>query len=534
MPIERMTVVRIVKGVVWLLGACVTLYTVYAIALGLSRSISTFTVSPNPVVRGQSVVVSWKTTGISTDVLLDGEKVPPAGIREVPNLQQNHTFTLVVRNRLGRTEAVPIAVTVKPPPIEVKFDPYPLAVKPGETVTVSWHASRNATEIYIEPLIGNVGHSGKRSVVLHESTTFKITATGKDAAPFTKEVTVTVLQTELSARVDPETIRLGEQAKLTWATNAESVQILPDAGVVTGATGEKIVSPQATTEFELIANGPGGERRVSVRLNVLPPRPPDPPAIRAWPVSLRVPLGQTAEIQWQATNANQVFVDYEGARQSFLPVGRFQLKPNRRGQIEVRLTAVGAGGESNARVYVEVLPPVRPKILVLDAQMVSGYMPPALANDATDALRSYLRNHEYAVVMPSQRYQSVQQFLDYLAYAQSSGQQANTADWIAQVALETHAEQRKSTKTEVLDRMRRALNQPSQDSYEVSVTWQATISFYSVADRRQITSGRGEATDRKIVWQGDMYVYSRPDSDFSREVSRRAVEDALKNLELQQ
>jgi hypothetical protein len=84
--------------------------------------------------------------------------------------------------------------------------------------------------------------------------------------------------------ISPPTVTSGDAATLTWLTHhATSATIDPDVGPVKGS-GSRVVHPKSTTEYRLLASGPGGDdiAKVAVRVKaaeVIPP-PPPPPAPR--------------------------------------------------------------------------------------------------------------------------------------------------------------------------------------------------------------------------------------------------------------
>jgi peptidoglycan-associated lipoprotein len=74
----------------------------------------------------------------------------------------------------------------------------------------------------------------------------------------------------------------GQPVILSWQVRAASdVRILPDPGQV-GEIGSRSVSPEKSSEYKLIAKGPGGEVSATVHVNVSTPkvaRAPTPQAI---------------------------------------------------------------------------------------------------------------------------------------------------------------------------------------------------------------------------------------------------------------
>jgi len=80
-----------------------------------------------------------------------------------------------------------------------------------------------------------------------------------------------------SISVNPSTIQLGQSASLNWeTTNATDVSI-EGIGAVQ-PNGFQSVSPSDSTNYHLVAKGPGGTQDATIRLTVTaPPAPPPPP-----------------------------------------------------------------------------------------------------------------------------------------------------------------------------------------------------------------------------------------------------------------
>ena len=102
-----------------------------------------------------------------------------------------------------------------------------------------------------------------------------------------------------SIAVNPSSIQQGQSASLTWqTTNATDISI-EGIGAVQ-PTGSQVVSPSASTNYNLVAKGAGGTQNATARLTVtpLPPPPPQPPA------------GPTDE-ELFAQNIKDIYFDYD-------------------------------------------------------------------------------------------------------------------------------------------------------------------------------------------------------------------------------
>ncbi len=106
-----------------------------------------------------------------------------------------------------------------------------------------------------------------------------------------------------SFTAEPGTIQRGQAATLRWSTsNATDVSISAGIGAV-AASGSRQVLPTSTTNYELVAKGPGGvaRRPVTVTVTAPPPPPPPPPPPKPRPgVSDRI-----------AKEVSDVYFDYD-------------------------------------------------------------------------------------------------------------------------------------------------------------------------------------------------------------------------------
>ena len=74
-----------------------------------------------------------------------------------------------------------------------------------------------------------------------------------------------------SLTADPAALSQGQSATLSWtSTNATDLDLEPGIGQQQ-ATGSTTVTPQASTQYTLTANGPGGTGTCNARVTVVPP-----------------------------------------------------------------------------------------------------------------------------------------------------------------------------------------------------------------------------------------------------------------------
>ena len=86
----------------------------------------------------------------------------------------------------------PAAKEVKPPrPVIATFEAEPSTIERGQSATLRWSVTGQATDVRIEPGIGTVNATGNRQVFPGNTTTYTLTATGP-GGPATSTATVTV------------------------------------------------------------------------------------------------------------------------------------------------------------------------------------------------------------------------------------------------------------------------------------------------------------------------------------------------------
>lgn len=148
----------------------------------------------------------------------------------------------------------------------------------------------------------------------------------------------------VSFTVSPASIQLGQSATLAWdSTNADTVAI---NGAVVPVDGTMVVSPAASTTYDLVATGAGGSVQASVTITVTVP--PAGPTITFTSNKPFVAPGQSATLTWDTTNA--ALATLNGAS---VPVdGSMTVTPS--STTTYTLVATGDGGTAQASVTVRV------------------------------------------------------------------------------------------------------------------------------------------------------------------------------------
>jgi peptidoglycan-associated lipoprotein len=147
----------------------------------------------------------------------------------------------------------------------------------GEAVTVKWE-TKDAKEILLNgEKVEKIG--GKSVTPAAGSTKFEIVAKrGKKTARDSATVTVTVVkppEPKVSLSTDKSNIDLGQNTTLRWSTENARTVTITGLGEVPGS-GEREISPRASTTFTATALGDGGSASASARVTVTEPPPPAP------------------------------------------------------------------------------------------------------------------------------------------------------------------------------------------------------------------------------------------------------------------
>lgn len=147
----------------------------------------------------------------------------------------------------------------------------------GEAVTVKWE-TKDAKEITLNG--EKVEKIGGKSLSPKDTTKFEIVAKrGKKAARDSATVTVTVVkppQPKVNLSADKSALDLGQATTLRWSTENAQIVTITGLGEVPGS-GEREISPRASTTYTATAVGDGGSASASARVSVTEPPPPPAP-----------------------------------------------------------------------------------------------------------------------------------------------------------------------------------------------------------------------------------------------------------------
>ncbi len=134
-------------------------------------------ISPATIQQGQSATLTWSSTNAQSAAITGLGTVEPSGTKTV-NPNTTTTYGLKVTGPGGSAEAsTTLTVTPKPLLPRVVIRANPRNIKAGDSAVIEWE-SENATEVRVEPGIGQVSASGRRTVSPRDTTTYTAYARG--------------------------------------------------------------------------------------------------------------------------------------------------------------------------------------------------------------------------------------------------------------------------------------------------------------------------------------------------------------------
>jgi len=239
------------------------------------------------------------------------------------------------------------------PPQVVVFEAEPSMIERGSTATLKWEVTGDGS-VSIDQGIGAVAQKGDRVVNPVETTSYVLSVVGSGgntSMPVTLRVSPPPKPTIDSFQIEPPEIQSGAKAIVRWSVTgkADDVKINPGQSGL-GATGEMLVSPAATMQYTLTAEGPGGVTSAQKILTVVP-FPTPLISFEAKPASIA--LGQTTTLRWNVANAAKVNIEPGIGDEN--PTGVIVRKPLSNTTYVLR--AIGAGGAAVKEQLVTVSGP---------------------------------------------------------------------------------------------------------------------------------------------------------------------------------
>jgi hypothetical protein len=258
-------------------------------------------VDPPIVAPGEPVTLRWSVSGgrvgISPGI---GPVTGSTGVRRVfPSATTTYTLTASAAIRSSSRSA---KVAVAGRTFAVSFTAEPLTIRLGGSAELVWSVGGGAARVMIDQGIGAVQGSGRLKVTPTAPTVYTLRAEAPGGT--SREASVTVLVEApvpkpaiVSLSADPQSIRSGETARLSWqVAGADTlVSFDHDIGRVK-PNGAINVQPSATTQYKLSARNPGGSISKNITVAVVEPEPPKIPRFAAQPASIS--FAQSTTLSW--------------------------------------------------------------------------------------------------------------------------------------------------------------------------------------------------------------------------------------------
>jgi uncharacterized protein YkwD len=330
--------------------------------------ITSFSGSPSTIAPGQSVLLSWSSSGATTLSIDNGVGDVSGRTSATVSPSQSTTYTLTATNGGGAaTATLTIVVNTPPPPppspgvpIIAFFNASPSTIAPGQAAMLSW-STTGATAVTIDNGVGNVPGLTSLSVSPGQTTTYTLTASNS-AGSTTAKVTVTVNASPAPPTAGAPVIQFfsgtplilvpGQSVTLTWSTSGDTnLTIDNGVGWVSGWT-RAYARPSQTTTYTLTASNAAGTATAKVTVQVdngnLPPTPS--PVIASFSASpSSIAPGQSATLSWSVSGANSISIDNGVGN-----VGGSSMVVSPSQTTTYRLTATNGGGSTTAVATVTV------------------------------------------------------------------------------------------------------------------------------------------------------------------------------------
>lgn len=196
-------------------------------------TISSFTASPANILTGNKSTLSWNVTGVAFDTISIssvGSSLPKSGSQQV-SPSSTTTYTLTATNLSGNRTATAQVRVFQPPKVTLSFSKNPIVR--GESTTLSWFTTGDATSAFLSPIVGSTLLSSNTTISPVNDSTYTITSRLVVSPDIdissTDTKTLIVFQPPTVNIAGPEKINYGEQAVLSYAaTNSvTSLTITP-------------------------------------------------------------------------------------------------------------------------------------------------------------------------------------------------------------------------------------------------------------------------------------------------------------------
>lgn len=249
-----------------------------------------FSPSSSSICRGSSATLTWNVTGNVSSVSINQGigSVAASGTRSVSPTSTT-TYTITATGIGGTTTRTASLTVYQPTTTNLSLDA--LTIIRGQSTTLRWVTTGDATSATIDQGIGSVNINGNKNISPSETITYTINVTGI-CTNSSDSVTVTVYQPPTVGINGPVSINYGQQGTLNYeATDADiSLTVTPTynyrgssvVGTVINLPTGASVNGQITTQipyndfgpfnvtYVIVATGNGGQetKQVTIPINI--------------------------------------------------------------------------------------------------------------------------------------------------------------------------------------------------------------------------------------------------------------------------
>jgi prepilin-type N-terminal cleavage/methylation domain-containing protein len=283
----------------------------------------TLVAAPSSISSGDSSTLTWtaqNATGISINNGV-GSKTPVAGGSTSVSPTVTTTYTATVTGA-GGSSTCQAFVTVANPGPTCTLSGTPDTITAGGSASLSWTATADATQLYIDNggglITGSRVKSGSSTVRPTVTTTYTGTVTGTGGSNICQTtITVNTVPPTCSLSVSPSTVNSGASTMLGWTTTYTSSftvdqgigSLTPVSANGTQVSGQKLITPASSVTYTGTATGPGGTVQCTASVTVVPPAGPPVPTcvLTASPASS---CGTASNLMWTSANATSISIDH--------------------------------------------------------------------------------------------------------------------------------------------------------------------------------------------------------------------------------
>lgn len=180
-------------------------------------NINSFTVSPTQIVSGENATLTWSTVGAinRTQITPTVGYVSNSGSVTVSPTQDTVYYLIVDGPGGTATSNVTLDVLV-PPTVNLVSDVSNNTIVQGESATLSWTTSGDASSATLSPGFGNVNINSSVTVTPTVTTTYTVVVSHPKAGIGSDELTITVLQPPTVSLVGPSEVNYGDTVTLSY------------------------------------------------------------------------------------------------------------------------------------------------------------------------------------------------------------------------------------------------------------------------------------------------------------------------------